>query len=170
MSVLRTGLLVSLVVLGRTARAEAQPHTPWVADVTVGYAGFVDNVTKHTFVVGGAVRKYLTSRLSVGPELVVLKGHDVTRERATLLTGNVTFDARRGSDARQVTPFVVAGFGWYWTRDRFPTGPFTSSDPAFTAGLGVRARVGERISAVGEYRIGWELHQRLTGSVTFERQ
>ena len=164
----RTGILVSLLAFGVAARSDAQPPTHWAVDMTAGYAGFVDDATKHTFVVGGAVRKYLASRLSVGPELVFFKDHDVIRQYAAMVTGNVTFDARPGPDTQQVTPFIVAGLGWYWARDLFPRGPFVSGDPAFTAGLGVRARVGERLFAVGEYRIGWELHQRLTASVTVE--
>jgi hypothetical protein len=57
------------------------------------------------------------------------------------------------------------GLGMFWSRTQVGTGPYQSSDPAFTAGAGLRVRVSSRISATAEYRIGWELHQRVTGSV-----
>jgi len=51
-------------------------------------------------------------------------------------------------------------------REQFASGPFWSSDPAFTVGGGVRAAVSDRASIAGEYRFGWELHHRVTA--TFE--
>jgi len=46
-------------------------------------------------------------------------------------------------------------------------GPFWSSDPSFTAGGGVRVRVSDSLSAAAEYRIGWELHQRVSATAGF---
>ncbi len=67
--------------------------------------------------------------------------------------------------ATQVTPFLVAGLGAFWSRDVVRGGPYWSSDPAFTAGGGVRVRMADTISATAEYRVGWELHQRVSGSI-----
>jgi opacity protein-like surface antigen len=67
----------------------------------------------------------------------------------------------------RVTPFFVAGGGMFWSRESFLSGPFWSSDPSFTVGGGLRGSVTDRISIAAEYRLGWELHHRLTGSLTF---
>jgi opacity protein-like surface antigen len=169
MNVFRFAALVSALWLVTAARADAQ-ELPWIVDGTIGYAGFVDDSTKNFFVFGGALRKQLTPRISIGPELVTMEGGDSLTDRVVMLTGNVVFDIypMRGPDARTVTPFLVGGGGGFWIRDQVGTGPFWAFDPAFTAGGGVRARVAERVIVSGEYRIGWELHQRVTGSVTFE--
>jgi len=169
MNVFRFAALVSALWLVTAARADAQ-ELPWIADGIIGYAGFVDDSTKNFFVFGGALRKQVTPRLSIGPELVIMEGGDSLTDRVVMLTGNVIFDIypMRGPDARAVTPFLVGGVGGFWRRDQVGTGPFWAYDPAFTAGGGVRVRVADRVSAVAEYRVGWELHQRLTGSIAFE--
>ena len=151
------------------ATADAQPPR-WAADLTAGYAAFVDDKTAFLPAVGGAVRRQLSPRVSVGPEFIVMIGQPDGRGRALMLTGNVVFNAYsvHGRDSRRLTPFLVGGLGMFWSREEFVTGPFWSSDPAFTAGGGLRGPIAERISVSAEYRIGWELHQRVTGTVTFE--
>jgi hypothetical protein len=64
-----------------------------------------------------------------------------------------------------VTPFLVGGVGLFQTREEFFDGPFTSSEGAFTAGGGVRARVGDRVTFGVEMRLGWETHIRINGLV-----
>lgn len=162
-------LLCALLAISPAAAA-AQGR-PAVVDATAGYAGFVDDATRHYAVAAGAVRKYLTPRLSIGPEFVVMRrGDEHLANLALMFTGNVVYDASppHGPGARRVTPFVVGGLGGFWNREDFPTGAFWASDPAFTAGAGLRARVTERVSVSGEYRLGWELHHRITASVSVE--
>ena len=72
---------------------------------------------------------------------------------------------RREAGGRAVTPFVVAGGGLFQTRERFPSGPFTSADGAFTAGGGVRGSFGDRVTVGIDARIGWELHLRVNALV-----
>lgn len=139
-----------------------------MVEVSIGYAGFVDDATKNNFLVGGAVRRQITPRLSIGPELVFMTDRGALRDRNVLLTGNVVFDAFAQGEpgARRITPFLVAGLGMFWGRDQTFTGPFWSNDPAFTGGGGVRVRVNDSLSAAAEYRIGWELHQRVSGTAS----
>ena len=119
---------------------------------------------------GGAARFYLLPRISVGPEIAYVHGENHSH---LMLTGNVTFDFVRpvNRQPRPITPFVVAGGGVFQTRemfsgDGFPNDEvFTSSDGAFTACGGVRARVGRYLFVGGEARIGWKLHIRLNGMV-----
>jgi hypothetical protein len=146
-------------------RAIAQDRA-WVVEGTLGSAGLVDDATKYYWVAGGGLRRYVTPRLSVGPEVVVMGNSGLVTDRLVMTTGNVMLDGYP-KGVRRLTPFVVGGFGLFISRDQVRNGPFWSNDPAFTAGGGVRARVGERASIDAEYRLGWELHQRLTAAVGF---
>ncbi len=153
--VLLVGLIVPAAAIGQEQR--------WVADASVGYAGFVDDATKEYALVGGALRRYVSTRVSIGPELVIMLGGDLVRDRAMLLTGNVIVDFGISDPAlARMTPFLVGGVGTFWGRDIVRGGPYWSSDPAFTAGGGVCVRMASRVAAAAEYRIGWELHQRLS--------
>ena len=87
-------------------------------------------------------------------------------DRLVMATGNVTFDLFRNS-VRRLTPFIIGGFGVFASRDQVRNGLFWASDPAFTAGGGVRARVSDRVSIGAEYRLGWEPHHRLTAAAGF---
>jgi hypothetical protein len=157
-----SAVLVSLL-LHPVATTIAQDRA-WVVEGTLGYAGFVDDATKNYWAAGGGLRRYVTPRLSLGPELVLMHNSNLATDRQIMATGNITFETHR---AMRLTPFVVGGFGVLATRDQVRGGPFWSSDPAFTVGGGVRARAGERVSATAEYRFGWGLHHRVTGSVGF---
>jgi hypothetical protein len=101
--------------------------------------------------------------VSIGGEIVTMSNGDELRDRNVLLTGNIVYDLVTDG-SRRVTPFVVAGGGIFWGRDQVVTGPYWSSDPAFTAGGGLRLRLNEALSAAAEYRIGWELHQRISAT------
>lgn len=135
----------------------------WVGELSVGFTGLVDDATKGYRTAAASVRRHLSPRITIGPEVVVMSNAGHVRDRNIMLTGNVVIDA---TDTRQVTPFVVAGLGIFWGRDQVRGGPYWSSDPAFTAGGGLRVRASEAISIVAEYRIGWELHQRITAGVS----
>lgn len=162
--VIRTFLLVGLLIAGLSTPAAAQ-GVGWVADAGAGWAGFVDDATKHYWSFGGSVRRLLTPKLSIGPEVVVMSSADDMRDRFVFLTGNVQYEL---SPERRVSPFVVGGAGILWGRDQAGTGPYWFSDPAFTAGGGLRTRLGDRARVAVEYRFGWELHHRVTGSLGLE--
>lgn len=163
-------VVVGAFVLMAPSIVAAQERS-WTAEITVGWAGLVDDATKNYLVLGGSVRRHVTPRVSIGPELVIMNNSALLRDRLMMLTGNVVFDAfpSNGSAARRVIPFVVAGGGIFAGREQFGTGPYWATDPAFTAGAGVRAKVSDAVSLGAEYRLGWELHQRLSGSVSFRR-
>ena len=149
------------------AGAQQPPGTGAVAaELTGGHAGFVDDATIHHGVIGGALRWYVSPRISVGPELAYMRGPDDDRD--LMLTGNVTFDLRAPAPGRVVTPFLVAGAGLFRHSDRIGPVPFSSSEGAFTAGGGVRARVSDRWFVGGEARFGWELHTRLSLLIGFK--
>lgn len=175
---LRTTTLIACTILAPplsgVAAAQARPtggvpadapHRPIAIEVVAGWAGFVDEETIDHSVFGGAARFYLTPRLSVGPEVVFMKGPG--EDRAFMATGNVTFDllGPAGGKRPRVTPFVVGGAGVFRNRNQFVGGPYAHSEGAFTAGGGVRAFVSDRVYVASDVRIGWELHLRATVSL-----
>ena len=155
---LHTVIVFGVVVL--MAVAVSAQDRGWVAEVSGGWAGLVDDATKDYLLVGGAVRRHVSPRVSVGPEFVIMSDSGLVRDRNVMLTGNVVLDA--APDAR-VSALAIGGVGMFWGREQLRDGPYWSSDPAFTAGGGLRVNVTESVTLGGEYRIGWELHQRMSG-------
>jgi hypothetical protein len=149
-------------LLASPAAAQQRPRP--VAELSAGALLFADDGVVTENFVGGAVRFYVLPRVSVGPEIARVSGQ---RHSHLMLTGNVTFDFFRpvnGAPAA-VTPFAVAGAGFFRTREEFNREVFSSSEGAFTAGGGIRARMGNYVTIGAEARIGWELHIRLNGVV-----
>jgi hypothetical protein len=145
--------------------AAAQDRGAGTVEVAAGALLFADDAIVTESMVGGAARFHVTPRVSVGPEVAYISAEHHSH---LMLTGNLTFDfvARDASQDSRVTPFVVAGGGWYRTRESFPNHQvFTSSEGAFTAGGGIRFALGNRFVAGAEVRVGWELHLRLNGFV-----
>lgn len=159
-------LLVVGLVAACPLSAAAQPtggRPAAVGEIAIGYAGFVDDATIDHAAFAGALRFYLSSRISVGPEVQYMRGPDDDRD--LIVTGNVTFDLL--GPGRRVTPFVVAGGGLFRHSDRFASGSFSSTEGAFTAGGGARGWVNDRVLVGGDFRIGWEPHYRVAGFVGF---
>ena len=144
--------------------AIAQERSQPTLEFAAGSLFFPDDALVTETMIGGAARFYLLPRISVGPEFAHIQGDNHSH---LMLTGNLTVDLLSPVNGRprRVNPFVVAGGGWYRTREQFPNEIFTSSEGAFTAGGGVRALVGRRLVVGAEARIGWELHLRLNGMV-----
>jgi len=136
------------------------------AEVTAGYAGFLDDALIDHAIVGGSLRYRLGRRVSVGPEIVYMTGPGTDRD--IFVTGNVTIDflvPAGGPRPGTISPYVVAGGGFMVHRSRFKAEGFSSTEGAVTGGGGVRVWVTERIYVVGQYRAGWEPHIRVDGGV-----
>ena len=161
-------LLIALMVVLTAGNAFAQSTDARPApavEFLAGYAGFVDDATVDHGILGAAARVYVTPRLAVGPEFVYMRGPDSDRD--LFLTGNLTFDVLPPQDGRapRVTPFLVAGGGFFVHRDRFGASDFRSYEGAFTAGGGVRGWFTDRVFAFADVRLGWELHLRVNGGI-----
>ena len=143
--------------------AAAQDRPGPAVELAGGWVGFADDGIVSESLVGGAARWYLLPRIGVGPELVSIHGANHSH---LVVTGNVTWDVRAPTNRpNRVTPFLVAGGGVFQTREHFFNGTYTSSEGAFTAGGGVRALVGDRVTLGLEMRAGWEPHIRINGVV-----
>jgi hypothetical protein len=145
--------------LAKAVAAEERP-APSV-EFSAGWVGFADDGIVSESLLGGDVRWYLFPRISVGPEVIYINGANHSH---LVVTGNMTFDLFTPNRS-PVTPFVVVGGGLFQTREGFSSGTFTSSEGAFTAGAGMRALVGRRVTVGVDARVGWELHLRVGGSV-----
>jgi hypothetical protein len=144
---------------------KAQERPGPALDFSAGVLSFPDDGggVQETMIGGGA-RFYLSPRVAIGPELSFIDGDDHSH---VILTGNVTFDfiGPSGGHRPALTPFVVAGAGLYTTRESFVSGPYRHTEGAFTAGGGVRAAFGGRLTAAVDVRVGWELHLRVNGTL-----
>lgn len=161
---------VFIGALACAAPAAAQSIRPPAAvEFLAGYAGFVDDAMIDHAVAGGAARVYVTPRISVGPEVTYMRGPNTDRDWYFL--GNLTWDIRHPEAGRppRVSPFLIAGGGFFTHSDRFPTGVFRSWEGAFAAGGGTRIHISPRVYAMGDFRIGWELHYRVTGGIGVSR-
>lgn len=161
--------VVSIAILFIAAPAHAQPagnpRPPAAVELFAGHAGFADDGTIEHSVFGGGARFYVTPRVGIGPELVYMRGPGSDRD--LFLTGNLTFDLRSPRQGRppRVSPFLVAGGGFFRNTNRFGTLDFSTVEGAFTGGGGARFWINDRAYAVTDFRMGWELHYRITGGV-----
>ncbi len=165
-----TSRILTLLLILAAAPAAAQSTAPARGSAAVeaagGYAGFLDESPIGHSVFGAGARIQLSRRLGIGPEIVYMRGPGFDRD--LFLTANLTVDllvppvdARRGT----VIPFLVAGGGVMRHSDRFGPNTFTSSEGAVTGGGGARVWLTDRVYALGECRLGWEPHYRVTGGV-----
>jgi hypothetical protein len=155
------GLLCAPLV--REARAQQLPKP--AIELAIGTLNFADDGIVTEGFAGGAARFYVLPRISIGPEIAFIEGINHSH---MMLTGNVTFDFLRPANGgpRRVTPYAVVGAGLFRTSELFPgTGTFASSEGAFTAGGGVRARVTRNVTLGAEARLGWEAHIRVNGLI-----
>jgi hypothetical protein len=145
--------------------AAPPPRSPSVVELSGGWAGFGDDGVIHHSLFGAGARLYLSRRFSLGPELVYMVGPG--QDRDLMLTGNVWVDLLAPTPAkpRRTTPFLVVGGGWFHHSDGFAGATFSSSEGGFTAGVGIRGWVSERVSLGVDARLGWEPHLRVAGTL-----
>lgn len=148
-----------------SARAQSAEPGRVAVEATAGAVAYPDDTLVTEGLAGAAVRYYLSPRWSLGTEYSYVVGENHVHH---VLTENVMFDvlAPKDGQPRRVTPFLVVGGGLYQTREQFFTFSYTSYEPAFTAGGGLRVAVTRRISGGVDVRTGWEPHVRVNGFVT----
>jgi hypothetical protein len=171
-------MMATAAVLGVASTALAQPPGAGDASVrpapvlegAVGWAGFGDEGVIHHSLLGVGYRHYVSRRISLGPELQFMSGPGSDRD--LILTGNLGFDLLGPTvdRPRRTTPYVVAGGGLFRHSNRFGAETFSSTEGAFTAGVGLRSWIGERVFVGADARVGWELHLRLAAVVGFSVQ
>jgi len=160
-----TGLALALALIDASPASAQLIRPPASIEFFAGHAGFADEGTIEHAVFGGAGRIYLSPRISVGPEITYMRGPGDDRDWFFL--GNLIVDFRSPVSGRppRVSPFVIAGAGFFTHSDRVGTGIYTSSEGTFAAGAGTRVYVTDRVYAMGDLRFGWEWHYRLSGGI-----
>lgn len=158
-------MVIAFLLVMQPLSAPAQERPAPVGELAAGSLLFADDGIVSEAFLGGAARLYVTPRVSIGPEVSFVLGDNHSH---LILTGNVWFDllAPESGRPRRMTPFIAIGAGMFQSRqDLFSGGTFTSSEGAFTAGGGVRASVGDRVTVGAEARLGWETHFRVNGTL-----
>lgn len=154
-------------LVGTESRAQdaAAARPAPVVEASVGWAGFGDEGIVHHTLLGAGARYYVSRRFSIGPELQYLIGPGSDRD--LILTGNLVVDvlAPTADRPRRTTPYIVVGGGLFRHSDRFQSGTFTSTEGAFTAGMGIRGWTSDRVFLAVDARLGWEPHLRVAGTV-----
>jgi len=168
MRIINTVVLALGIVCAAGGPAVAQTEGPrpgMVLEGAAGWAGFGDEGIIHHTLIGAAWRGYVTPRISLGPELQFMAGPGSDRD--LILTGNLMVDllAPTADRPRRTTPYVVLGGGFFRHSQRFPAGTVTSTEGAFTAGVGLRTWVNDRVFVGADARLGWEPHVRVAALV-----
>ena len=144
----RIAFLAAAILLAPflTGVASAQERPSPTLDFSAGWVGFADDGIVSEGMIGTAGRFYLSPRIALGPEFLYIGGDDHSH---LVLTGNLTFDVIATTAGRlaPITPFLVVGGGMFQTRQSFANEDFTHTEGAFTAGGGVRAAMGDRVTA-----------------------
>jgi hypothetical protein len=155
---LRHAFAAALVFLSLPVAAAAQDPSRQALEASAGYAAFVDDSPIEHVSVGGSWRVRLSERLTLGPEVVYMRGPGSDRD--VFLTGRVVLDANPG--ARAVL-YLVADGGMMLHGDDFLDSWVTEG--AGSVGGGVRFDINDRFYIAPEVRIGWEPHVRATATV-----
>jgi opacity protein-like surface antigen len=156
---------VLTATLATAAAAQGTARPAPVVEGAAGWAGFLDEEVVRHGLVATAARVYVSRRVSLGPEVQYFVGPNSDRD--LIVTGNLMVDllAPTADRPKRTTPFVVVGGGLFRHSDRFNGRSFSSTEGAYTAGVGVRTWATDRLFVAGDARLGWEAHLRLAVTV-----
>ena len=169
--VLALGLLLVAGVTPLFAQ-EQQPTSPKIeGKVVFGSATFGEDL-QHT-VVGGAVRVYVTKRLSLEPEYLYMRRSEDDQDH--VVTANVAYDFT--DPTKRVVAYGIAGAGVLSNRGRVLRGDFLTrttrvEEISFTtwtvsAGGGVKIFLTKKLFVSPELRLGREPTVRATINVGY---
>ena len=171
--VLAVGVSLVACVTPLCAQQSQQLKSPRVeGKVIFGSATFGDDIDHK--VVGGAVRAYVTKRLSIEPEYLYLRHSENDQDQH--FQPNVAFDFIKDSTGRLVV-YGIGGVGVLHHKGRFVENDFVTGasrvfDTSFstwtaTAGVGAKIFVTKRLFVSPELRIGREPTVRATINVGY---
>lgn len=169
-------LAVGVVVVACVGPLQAQHDrqlTPPKVEGKVIYGGAIfDEDLKHTLV-GGAVRVYVTKRLSIEPEYLYLRRSENDQDHLGQL--NVAYDFT--DPTKRVVAYAIGGAGVLHNRGRVFGSDFVTGQPfvreiEFTtwtasAGAGVKIFLTQRLFVSPEFRLGREPTVRGTINVGY---
>jgi hypothetical protein len=168
-----TAMLMTLCLMSNASAQESLSPPKVEVKVTAGGASFgFDDTTGHS-AVGGAIRIYLTKRLSVEPEFMYMRGGP--NDQDYFFTPSVAYDLTDPSG--KYVPYLVAGVGVERHTGKFFGADFDTGEPfvldtSFTTwsagvGAGVKIFLTDRLFVAPEARVGREPTVRGTVSVGY---
>lgn len=170
MDTIRVGLLGVVLTSLTVSQTQAQaPSKSLDIQGVVGLAGFLDEATDYSFLIGGTVRRYVSPRVAVEPEFIYIR--QTANHEDFLLQANIVRDFA-GSD--KIQPYLIGGMGLLHHRSKHPGAlrPMSTNN-ALTGGggAGVRIRLGDRFFISPEFRIGTEplFRASISFGATFQR-
>lgn len=157
----QSGLAALTLVSFLTPSAEAQEMPKsWEAKAMVGLGGFLDSPTNYRFVIGGAIRAYVSPRFAIEPEFLYMREND--RLEDLRIQANLVRDFAGNN---RVQPYLIGGIGVQHHRARFPgarSPSFSSNSLTGGGGAGLRIQLGDRFFMSPEFRLGTEPLLRAT--------
>jgi len=130
---------------------------------TVGYSNFLDEGPLHHLVTGGSARFYVTNRVAIEPEFLLMyrSRHDIDLQ----FIPNVVFDFTKRESRFQ--PYAIGGVGLQRHRELTGIGYYWSNSWTGSAGIGTKIFLSDRLYVAPEFRLGLEPIVRITGSVGY---
>ena len=169
--VLAVGALMAACVTPLAAQP-SQQLTPPKIEGKVMFGGATFNEIDHTLV-GGAVRVYVTKRLSIEPEYLYLRHSENDQDH--IVQPNIAFDFT--DPTKRFVAYGIAGVGVLYHQGRFFGRDFVTGAPRVfdtsvttwtaTAGGGVKMFLTKRLFVSPEVRVGREPDFRATINVGY---
>jgi hypothetical protein len=154
--------LAILLMLSFAATAGAQQKPRAEIKATTGWVGFIDEDWIDHFVIGGAVRYYLTPRIGIEPEVLYMIGPGSDRD--VTLIPHISFDFL---SRPKVRPYLIGGAGLLHHSEKFGPLKFSHNEWVGNGGVGVKFFVTPALFVAPEFRMGFETIFRAAGSIGF---
>ena len=164
---------VSVVACVTPMSAQGQQLTPPKVEGKVIFGSAIFNNDSEHKVVGGAVRVYVTERLSIEPEYLYMRHSDDDQDH--LVQPNIAVDIT--DPTKRFVAYAIAGAGLLHHKGRFVRSDFVTGAPSVvevstntwtaSAGGGVKIFLTNRLFASPEFRVGREPTVRATVNVGY---
>ena len=144
--------VIAILVLSTilTTAAWAQTGRPIIEPIgTFGLTSVVDDGAH--ILVGGSLRVYVSSRLGIEPELMLLNGPNSDRD--VTFIPHVTYDF---GDSLRVRPYAIGGIGVLHHTNKFLGVSFSNNEWTMSAGAGAKFFLNNRLFLAPELRLGYK--------------
>jgi len=130
---------------------------------TVGYSNFLDEDPLHHLVTGGSARFFVTNRIAVEPEFLLM--YRSSRDIDFQVIPNVVFEFTKRESRFQ--PYAIGGVGLQRHRELTGTGYYWSNSWTASGGIGTKIFLSDRLYVAPEFRLGLEPIVRITASIGY---
>lgn len=132
-----------------------------LVEVGAGHTAFADDGAIHHLGLNGAIRVYVTPRISIGAELSYQIGPGQDRDVMPLVVLTTDLREARPGETGRVEPYALLGAGLIGHGSGY--GP--SVWPTLTFGGGARVWMSPRLYATADARLGWPPYTRIVTGV-----